>query len=415
MPALEDLAIAAAAFLGHFSLAVWLFNRLHAIGLPTRLMKWLERLLLVTAAIVLLAWIVRSVWIGRFIGEWSLADPWTVYALFCWPVAALLVPLWLWPKLTERAPAALVSNDTQIIDVVERTGAWPIAGRQAKCLAAIPGNQICQLHVHRKTLRLPRLPIELDGLTIAHLSDLHMLGNLTEPFYEQVVEVTNGLEPDVICITGDILEATCCLDWIPRTLGKLRARHGKFFILGNHERYLPDAEALRVALTAAGLTDLGSRTEWLAINGAKILLAGNELPWFGFAPQVRGPQTLAPSFRILLSHSPDQLYLAQIEDFDLMLAGHTHGGQIRLPLLGALISPSWQGWRYASGVFHEPPTVMHVSRGISGKQAIRLNCPPEIAILRLTTSWEGDAPAEPRGSAGASPSRPVPIAGDYSG
>src|SRR5262245_24570092 len=123
MPLPSEVSLALAAFLGHFSLAVWLYNRLHAIGLPTRLMNWLERLLVATAAIVLLAWIVRMVWIGRFINEWSLADPWTVYALVCWPVAALLLPLWLWPKLTERAPAALVSNDTQIIDVVERVGA----------------------------------------------------------------------------------------------------------------------------------------------------------------------------------------------------------------------------------------------------------------------------------------------------
>ncbi|MCI0359983.1 MAG: hypothetical protein L0211_16010, partial [Planctomycetaceae bacterium] len=158
------------------------------------------------------------------------------------------------------------------------------------------------------------------------------------------------------------------------------------FVLGNHERLLPDADELRRALAAAGLTDLGSRTELLAIRGARILLAGNELPWFGTAPLVPSPQPLAPSFRILLAHSPDQLYLAKIDDFDLMLAGHTHGGQIRLPGLGALISPSWHGWRYASGVFHEPPTVMHVSRGISGSHPIRLNCSPEIALLTLTSS-----------------------------
>jgi predicted MPP superfamily phosphohydrolase len=82
---------------------------------------------------------------------------------------------------------------------------------------------------------------------------------------------------------------------------------------------------------------------------------------------------------------PGQFAFARDNAFDLMLAGHTHGGQIRLPGLGALISPSWHGWHYASGVFHEPPTVMHVSRGISGKQPIRLNCPPEIAILMLTS------------------------------
>ena len=97
--------------------------------------------------------------------------------------------------------------------------------------------------------------------------------------------------------------------------------------------------------------------------------------------KIRNPQS---AFRILLSHSPDQLPFAQAHSCDLMLAGHTHGGQIRLPWLGALISPSWYGWRYAGGTYHVPPTLMHVSRGLSGKQPIRLNCPPEIALLVLT-------------------------------
>ncbi|MCI0360012.1 MAG: metallophosphoesterase, partial [Planctomycetaceae bacterium] len=232
----SEVFLALAAFLGHFSLVVWLYNRLHAIGLRSRVLRLLERLLLAMAATVLLVWIVRSVWLGRFIGEWSLADPWTVYALVCWPIAALVVPLWLLPKLGERTPAALASNDTETIDVAQRLGAWPIEGRQARWLAAIPGNQICRLQVHRKALKLPRLPSELDGLTIVHLSDLHMIGNLTEPFYQQVVEATNALQADLVCISGDILEQTCCLDWIPRTLGKLRARHGRYFVLGNHER-----------------------------------------------------------------------------------------------------------------------------------------------------------------------------------
>ena len=376
--------LALAAFLGHFSLAVWIYNRLHAVAWPIRLVKLSDRLVLVAAAIVLAAWIVRSLVQGRFIGQWSIGDPWTVYACFCWAAAILALPMWLWPKLTGRTPAALVSNDTEVVDVVQRLGGWPIMGTHARLLAAIPGNEICRLHIHRKTLRVPRLPSKLSGLSIAHLSDLHMIGNLTEAFFEEVVEATNDLEPDLICISGDILERTACLPWIPTTLGRLRARHGKYFVVGNHELRLPDVQPLREALVATGLTDLGGRSETLTIHGLEILLAGTELPWFGAAPTLNfEPETL--NFRILLPHSPDHLPFAKMNDFDLMLAGHTHGGQIRLPGLGALISPSWYGWRYASGLFHEPPTVMHVSRGISGKQPIRLNCPPEIALLVLTS------------------------------
>src|SRR4051795_13357971 len=70
-----------------------------------------------------------------------------------------------------------------------------------------------------------------------------------------------------------------------------------------------------------------------------------------------------PSFRILLSHTPDNLFWAKSNGFNLVLAGHTHGGQIRLPRLGAIIAPSFHGSRYAGGLYFEPPTLMHVSRG----------------------------------------------------
>jgi predicted MPP superfamily phosphohydrolase len=155
---------------------------------------------------------------------------------------------------------------------------------------------------------------------------------------------------------------------------------GKYFILGNHEKRLADVLPLRQALVNAGIADLGSRTEGLTINGVEILVAGNELPWFGEAPMM--PRS-TPRFRVLLSHSPDQLPLAKQQGFDLMLAGHNHGGQIRLPLIGALITPSLYGCRYAGGLYYEEPTLLHVSRGLGGVHPIRLNCPPELALLIL--------------------------------
>jgi predicted MPP superfamily phosphohydrolase len=147
---------------------------------------------------------------------------------------------------------------------------------------------------------------------------------------------------------------------------------------------LKDAAALRQALVASGLIDLGSRCEAITIRGTEILLAGNELPWFGVAPSPPPPLAPSPPLRVLLSHTPDQLPWARANAFDLMLAGHNHGGQIRLPYLGALITPSRFGWRYAGGLYHEPPTLLHVTRGLAGDHCLRLNCPPELALLVLT-------------------------------
>jgi len=380
MDVIAELLLALAAFLGHFALAVWIYNRLHALAGPVRFIKTLERLVVVIAAVILGVYLVRSLWAGSFPPSTGGLE--YAYVIACWIVAVLVVPLWLLPKLLERTPSALVSNDSHVIDIAQKLGRRPIHGAEVSFFAGLPGNQILQLHVQRKTLCLPQLPSELDGLKIAHLSDLHMLGDLTEDFYHEVADATNELTPDLVCLTGDILERERCLPWISDTLGRIEARHGKFFVLGNHELRLRNVQPLLDALISAGWTDLGSRCEALTINGAEILLAGNELPWFGCAPTLNvEPGTL--SFRLLLAHTPDLYPWAKAHAFDLMLAGHNHGGQIRLPWLGALISPSWYGWRYAGGLYHEPPTLLHVSRGIAAKHPIRLNCPPELALLVL--------------------------------
>jgi uncharacterized protein len=95
--------------------------------------------------------------------------------------------------------------------------------------------------------------------------------------------------------------------------------------------------------------------------------------------------------RILLSHSPDQFAWARRWDFDLMLAGHTHGGQIRLPIVGPVVCPSRHGVKYAGGTFYSYPTLMHVSRGISAEAPIRLNCRPELSRLVLQTARSGSS------------------------
>jgi predicted MPP superfamily phosphohydrolase len=215
-----------------------------------------------------------------------------------------------------------------------------------------------------------------------------MTGKLTASFYHEVVELTNDQQPDLIVLTGDIAEKQECLAWIKPTLGRLRARLGVYYILGNHEQRLGDVRPLRAALQEAGLNDLGSGWTWIDEAGAAIFLAGTERPWFGTEPDVQASlaaRSLPPDnvLRVLLSHTPDEYAFARGHQFDLMLAGHNHGGQIRLPWIGALISPSRFGCRYAGGLYDLSPTVLHVSRGVAGQHSVRFNCPPEIAILKL--------------------------------
>lgn len=385
---LAEFALLSVALIGHFAITVWLFNRLHALAMPRTLLKALERsLLLVSAALLLL--VVASWWRWGSGPRW-ISQPasfgellWTAYSVATWLAAAVSVPIWLLPKLVAPPCPALISNDTAVIDVAARLGFQPVHGVQARWLMKVPGNQLLQVAVQQKTVRLRMLPEPLSGLTIAHLSDLHMTGEIGEEYYQAVVGETNALNPDLILITGDILEKERCFGWVPSTFGRLKSRLGTYFILGNHEYRLPDPQRLRQLLEDQGLIDLGSRCEVMSVGGCRLLLAGNERPWFGKFPEVPPRSTNHAEFRMLLSHTPDQLEWARSHDFDLMVAGHNHGGQIRLPYLGALITPSLYGYRYAGGLFHEPPTLLHVSRGLGGIHPIRLNCPPELALLEL--------------------------------
>jgi predicted MPP superfamily phosphohydrolase len=141
-----------------------------------------------------------------------------------------------------------------------------------------------------------------------------------------------------------------------------------------------------------GHYDLGRQDYRIKLeSGGQIELTGNEQPWFErHSPrrttfEVVDQSRAANVLRIGVSHSPDQLAWARRRKADLLLAGHTHGGQIRFPGIGPIVAPSWHGTRYASGVFFQAPTLMHVSRGVAGTHPLRWWCPPEISLLTLRT------------------------------
>jgi predicted MPP superfamily phosphohydrolase len=411
------IAAALLALLGHAALCITFTNRLHAIGLPRPVINGTTHLahLFLLLAPPALGW-----WACMHSSELTQLPAWLSlpWMALIYVAAALLtglgpLPLWIWRRLTVQDPPVLLSNHTQTVDLRSQLDLASAAAGIGRFYVRIPGNQSLTLSVHEKTLELPRLPPALDGLAIVHLSDLHYTGRIGKAYFEEVMRRANDLQGDLVAITGDLVDKSCCIGWLTDTLCRLHAPHGVYFVLGNHDRRV-DAARLRQILTSAGLIDLAGGPRTLHIRGQTILLAGNELPWFPasgteFAripPSAAGArssaqaasqeggilansatgQALRRPLKILLSHSPDQIQWARQRDFDLMLAGHTHGGQIRLPILGPLVAPSRYGVKYASGTFHEPPTVMHVSRGLSGLQPIRWNCPPELTRLILRAS-----------------------------
>jgi predicted MPP superfamily phosphohydrolase len=381
-----DVVLSGLALIGHLALFLACFNRLHAIGMHRRPRRWLELLLVCfsAGAIVWYGW-------GGIRGSspfesWHSGRVWLpTYANFCLVAAAAVVPCWLWPKLLAREPLQLAGCKRQRIDVAAEVGPIPLSG-QARLLAMFPGNEFLQLEIAHKTLCIADLPQALNGVTITHLSDLHFTGDIGQEYFDFVIDRANQLASDVLIISGDIIESVHCEAWLQETLGRLRAPLGKYYVLGNHDKRMPDVGRVRQLLNATGLEDLGGRCAQVDWRGCPVLLAGNERPWFPVVSDdllKRATGAGSRPFRLLVSHSPDQIRWARRYGFELMLAGHNHGGQVRLPLLGPLVSPSLYGTRYSGGVYYEAPTLLHVSRGISGEHPLRWNCLPELAQLIL--------------------------------
>jgi predicted MPP superfamily phosphohydrolase len=270
----------------------------------------------------------------------------------------------------------------RIVDLDGRAGSTPRHGLRARLLARVPGNQLCRLHLTQAALAMPGLDDRLAGLSISHWSDLHFCGRIDREYFREVVALANVSPPDILALTGDVCESLRYLDWVVELLSVAQARLGKYFVLGNHDLRTRDVPRLRAALEHAGFTDLGGRAA--LVDQGRVVLAGDERPWFAGEPQLPGGLPTRPQpLKVLLAHTPDRLSWARARGFDLMLAGHTHGGQIRLPWIGPVLCPSRHGTKYASGFYHLPPTLLHVSRGTGSLFPLRLFCPPEITTLVL--------------------------------
>ncbi len=384
------------AFFGHMVLCLALINRTHATGIPTRVGKfvWLSAVFIVPAVPIFFAyWLwVRAEHLGSAT-TFSAVPPAAIpYLATCWLAAMAITIHWFRRHVTDLPPDSLRSDRRRVFRLLEDPAAPGAEDHEHHFLVRLPGNQILDLDVAERGLDLGGLPSALDRFTVLHLSDLHFTGRVAKAYFQEVVRICNDLEPDLVAITGDLMDSSACLDWIPDTLGRLRSRYGCYFVLGNHDVEI-GPQALRATLEESGLIDLGGRWVELAAGDGRIVLAGNELPWLPPAAdlgQAPPPSRSGGPVRIALTHSPDQLPWAQRNEVDLLLAGHLHGGQIRVPLLGPIVSPSRYGVRYASGVFQAPPTLMHVSRGVSGEIPLRLNCRPEVAKLTLHATSRQD-------------------------
>jgi uncharacterized protein len=250
-----------------------------------------------------------------------------------------------------------------------------------------------ELDVTQHTINIPGLPDSFAGFKVAQLSDFHFEEYTESLFLREIVHLVNKAEPDLVVLTGDFVSSGP----LPRhlsigmghrcaeILGRLKCPL-RYAILGNHDA-LVGAPAIADGLAQNGIPLLADSYVPLERDGQRLWLAGikdvlEQRPRLSAAlPKARDPRREP---LILLAHEPDFADRALGQDIALMLSGHTHGGQIRLPFLPPMVLPD-MGRRYVDGLFRlKDGMQLYVNRGIGAVNLpFRFRCPAEITLLTL--------------------------------
>ena len=249
-----------------------------------------------------------------------------------------------------------------------------------------------RLVVHEEELELPGWKAE--PIRVALISDIHAGAPfISQSKIEKLVQVTNAAHPDLVFLLGDyVIQGVKSGRFIPpettaSILSGLRPRHGTYAVLGNHDGWL-DRDRVSTALSAKGITVL--RNEDAVVRGIRVAGLADLITDRPDIDRLR-PDPDRPT--IVLTHSPD-VFPRIPSSVVLTLAGHTHGGQVNLPLVGRLIVPSQYGQRYAAGHKVENGRHLYVTTGVGTSIIpVRFRVTPEVVVLRI------------RGVAGPSPAR----------
>lgn len=376
------LLLFAGACLGHLVLMIASHNWLYGLPLP----RWAGDVIHLTHGLSIVAFPVALLWgFGWDLAglplpatEFTAAHLFALYVLLCVLVGFVGLPLNTLARLMRRDPT--IEKSSRVVDVVKHLGYRPAGTSKERYLTYLPYNEAFQVEFVERTICLPRLPAAWDGLTVVHLSDLHLKGTPDREFFRFVMDRCAAWEPDLVAVTGDIADSMHHMRWIVPVLGRLRWRIAAFAILGNHDHWY-DPPFIRRRLRRLGMHVLDNTWRQIDVRGQPLVVIGHEGPWLRPRPDLS--DCPREPFRLCLSHTPDNLRWARRQGVDLMLSGHVHGGQIRFPLFGSVLVPSRYGRRYDCGVFDEPPTLLHVSRGLSGDHPLRYLCRPEVTRLTL--------------------------------
>lgn len=225
----------------------------------------------------------------------------------------------------------------------------------------------------------------LAGFKIVQLSDLHFMPFTPLSLIQEAVTAANALQPDLIVLTGDYVTHDAeTIFGMTKVLAQLNARYGVFAVLGNHDTRA-GARIVRQGIGEAGITVLHNRGLALTVGTGTLNLAGVDDCLWGHPDlnaALDGLDAAAPT--LLLAHEPDVIdNFSRDGRVTLQLSGHTHGGQVRLPILGTPVLPRL-GEKYVAGLYQVNDSRLYVNRGVGMVSLpIRFNCPPEITAITL--------------------------------
>jgi uncharacterized protein len=277
-------------------------------------------------------------------------------------------------KLSDRI-SSVVASDTPLRDLA---GSFSQVARYAL-------NEANTLSVEKIEIRLKRLPKNLDGLRLVHLSDIHHSPFTDIEHISRAVQIANSLKPDMFVLTGDyVSHESSYIAPMAEVLGKLESEFGTFACLGNHDHWT-DAELVTDLLREANIKVLINEGFRFTAKDASFWLAGVDDYMVGktdLRAALRG--SFPDEMTMLLAHNPIIVRRAARIGVDLMLSGHTHGGQIRLRDDEKRILPRR---KLKNGLYRRKDTQIYITRGIGTVVLpVRYGCPPEISLLELVNS-----------------------------
>lgn len=241
------------------------------------------------------------------------------------------------------------------------------------------------LEITQLELSLAQLPAAFSGTRLVHFSDVHLGFNKDVHDVKRLVKHIRESQPDIICFTGDMVDSDAedLADSVA-VLAELTAPLGKYAIFGNHD--YKNTELLTRLLQTAGFVVLRNQSYLIKQGGARIAVAGLEDMLKGSPdPEAALKGIPTDTFTVLLMHEPDYADAAESYPFHLQLSGHSHGGQIRLPIIGAAYTP-YGSQKYINGLYYTANQTMpvYVNRGFGETyMPFRLLCRPELTVLTL--------------------------------